>query len=182
MKEIYLFLAEGFEEVEALTVVDIIRRGGLNIKTVSTTGELTVTSSHNVKITADLLFKDVDTSNASMMVLPGGMPGALNLERHAGLRTALLAQFHAGKPLAAICAAPLVFGHLGILEGKRATCYPGFDKELKGATYTGELVTVDGNITTGKGPAAAMKFGFTILAYFAGEEKATEVMSGMLFR
>ena len=133
MNTIYLFLATGFEEVEALGIVDACRRGGLTLKTVSVTGNLLVESSHGVKIQADALFEDCSFDDADMLVLPGGMPGSTNLKEHEGLRTVILKHYEAGKPLAAICAAPMVYGSLGLLKGKKATCYPGFDKYLEGA-------------------------------------------------
>ena len=140
MNPIYLFFAEGTEEVEALAVVDIVRRAGLPIQIVSVTGDLLVKSSHDVHIKADVLFEDADLENASLFVLPGGLPGAYNLYEHAGLRKAIQKRYDAGEPLAAICAAPLVYGRMGLLKGLKATCYPGFDKELEGAEYTGKLV------------------------------------------
>ena len=115
------------------------------------------------------------------MFMPGGMPGSVNLNLHDGLRKVLVEQNKRGKRLAAICAAPMVLGSIGVLEGKKATCYPGFEKRLKGAEYTGDLCTVDGNITTAKGPAAAFIFGFTLLAQMSSEENALKIKKAMLF-
>lgn len=181
MNPIYLFFAEGSEEVEALAVVDIVRRAGLPIQIVSVTGDLMVKSSHNVTIKADVLFEDADLKNASLFVLPGGLPGAYNLYEHEGLRHAIQERYDAGQPLAAICAAPLVYGRMGLLKGLKATCYPGFDKELEGATYTGKFVEQDGIFITGKGPAAVFEFGYAIVEKFAGSEKVKALKDGMLY-
>lgn len=181
MKSICIFLAEGFEEMEAMFPLDILRRGGLNVKTVSVTGNKTVTSSHQVPVVADMLFEDLNEAEVEMIVLPGGLPGATNLDAHAGLDKLIMSFAAAGKPLAAICAAPMVYGKRGLLKGKKATCYPGFDKYLDGAEYTGNMVEVADNFILGKGPAAASAFGFAILEKFAGAGKVAEVKNGMLF-
>ena len=180
MKAVCIFLAEGFEEMEAMFPLDIMRRGGLNVKTVSVTGNKTVISSHQVPIVADLLFEELKEEDVEMIVLPGGLPGATNLDAHAGLDKLIMSFAAAGKPLAAICAAPSVLGQAGLLNGYKATCYPGFEQFLTGATVTGDNVTVDRNITTGKGPGAAISFATAIITQIAGEEKAREVTSGML--
>ena len=151
MKAVCIFLAEGFEEMEAMFPLDVMRRGGLNVKTVSVTGEKTVVSSHQVPIVADMLFEDLKEEDVEMVVLPGGLPGATNLDAHEGL-----------------------------LKGKKATCYPGFDKYLEGAEYTGNMVEVVDNFILGKGPGAAPAFAFAILEKYAGAEKALEVKKGML--
>ena len=169
MKSICIFLAEGFEEMEAMFPLDILRRGGMDVKLVSVTGEKAVRSSHGVTIMADALFVDVR-----------GLPGATNLDAHAGLDKLILSFANAGKPLAAICAAPMVYGKRGLLKGKKATCYPGFDKYLEGAEYTGNMVEVVDNFILGKGPGAAPAFGFAILEKYAGAAKAQEVKNGML--
>ena len=178
---VYEFLATGFEEVEALVPVDVLRRGGVEIKTVSMTGNLLVESSHGVKIMADVLFEDIDPNSADLLLLPGGMPGATNLNEHEGLRKALLAQNERGARIGAICAAPLVLGGLGLLNGRKATCYPGFEKYLTGATYTAELCTVDGNITTGRGPAAVLPYSYSLLEQFVGAEATKQVRDGMIY-
>lgn len=180
MKSICIFLAEGFEEMEAMFPLDIMRRGGLNVKTVSVTGNKTVVSSHQVPVVADELFENVKEEDIEMIVLPGGLPGAVNLDEHAGLDKLIMSFAAAGKPLAAICAAPLVYGKRGLLKGKKATCYPGFDKHLEGAEYTGNMVEVADNFILGKGPGAASDFGFAILEKFASSEKVREVKAGML--
>jgi len=181
MEKIYVFLATGFEDIEALGVVDVCRRAALPVKTVSVTGEKTVLSSHNVPIVADEIFENVDFSDAALLFLPGGLPGATNLAAHEGLRDVIQTQYDLGKPLAAICAAPLVYGQMGLLQGKKATCYPGFEDTLIGAEYTAALVTKDGQFLTGKGPAAVLKLGYAIVERFCGKEKADEICNGMLY-
>ena len=180
MKTICIFLAEGFEEMEAMFPLDVMRRGGLNVKTVSVTGEKTVVSSHQAPIVADMLFEDLKEEDVELVVLRGGLPGATNLDAHAGLDKLIMSFAAAGKPLAAICAAPMVYGKRGLLKGKKATCYPGFDKYLEGAEYTGNMVEVVDNFILGKGPGAAPAFAFAILEKYAGAEKALEVKKGML--
>jgi 4-methyl-5(b-hydroxyethyl)-thiazole monophosphate biosynthesis len=178
---IYEFLATGFEDIEALAPLDIIRRAGLEIKTVSITGEKIVYSAHGVGIEADALMEEVDLGAADMLLLPGGLPGSTNLDECAPLRQAILAHHVQGKPLAAICAAPMVYGHLGILQGVKATCYPGVESHLQGAIYTSELVTKDGSFITGRGPAAAMEFGYVIAEHFLGEEAVAPLREGMIY-
>lgn len=181
MKSICIFLAEGFEESEALLPLDILRRGGMDVKTVSVTGDKIVTGSHQVSVVADVLFEEIKEEDVEMIVLPGGLPGSTNLDAHAGLDKLVKSFAAQSKSLAAICAAPLVYGKRGLLKGKKATCYPGFDKFLEGAEYTGNLVEVADNFILGKGPAAAAPFGFAILEKYAGVEKVNEIKKGMLF-
>lgn len=181
MAKVYEFLANGFEEIEALAPVDILRRGGVDVKTVSITASTSVETAHGVTIIADCHFDDVDLSDADLLILPGGMPGAQNLLDHAGVREAVTRQVEAGKLMAAICAAPMVLGQLDLLVGRRATCYPGFERFLNGAEYTEELVTVDGNITTGRGPGAAMTFGYQLLSNFIPQEEVDAMKKGMIF-
>ncbi|MDE6011149.1 MAG: DJ-1/PfpI family protein [Prevotella sp.] len=182
MAKVYVFLANGFEDIEALIPVDVLRRGGVEVVTVSVVeGSQIVETSHRVQIMADAMFGDCDFSDADLLVLPGGMPGASNLNNHEGVRQALLKQNAAGKRVAAICAAPLVLGSLGILRGKQATCYPGFEQTLEGATYTGELCTTDGNVTTGEGPAAAFPFAYELLKQLKDADTAHQVATGMRY-
>lgn len=181
MAKVYEFLANGFEEIEALAPVDIFRRGGLEVKTVSVTGSELVESSHGVTVKADLLFEDGDFTDADLLMLPGGMPGSANLNAHEGVRNALKAQYDAGKRVAAICAAPMVLGSIGILEGKRATCSPGFQTYLTDATYTGNLFEEDGLVTTGEGPAASLPYAYHILGYFIPEEQVRDLERKMQF-
>jgi protein deglycase len=182
MAKVYEFLANGFEEIEGMAPVDILRRGGVDIKTVSVTGSEYVQSSHGVTIKADLKFEDIaNFDDADMLMLPGGMPGSVNLNEHQGVRKAILKQFESGKRVGAICAAPMVLGSLGILRGKKATCSPGFEKYMDGAHYTAELYTVDGNIITGEGPAATLPYAYKILSFFVPEDKVKQLMGGMQF-
>lgn len=181
MAKVYMFLANGSEEIESLIPVDVLRRGGVEVKTVSITGSEYVEMAHGVTMKADLRFENANFSDADLLMLPGGLPGATNLNDHEGVREAILRQFTDGKLVAAICAAPMVFGSLGIVKGKRATCYPGFEKYLDGAEYTHELCTVDGNVITGEGPAATFPYAYTILAMLTSEQTAHAVAEGMMY-
>ncbi len=176
MSKVYEFLANGFEEIEALAPVDILRRGGQDVQTVSVTGQRKVESSHGVTIVADVLFEDVDLSDADMLLLPGGMPGSVNLNQHEGVRKALLAHHAKGRLIGAICAAPMVLGGLGLLQGKRATCSPGFETYLEGAEYTHELCTIDGTIITGEGPAASLPYAYQLLTMLTDDAEGTRLL------
>ena len=180
MKEVFVFLANGFEETEAVATIDILRRGDLNVTTVSISNDLFVTGAHNIPVKADTLFENADFSNGSMLVLPGGMPGASNLNAHEDLKNLLSSYFESGKNVAAICAAPLVLGGLGILKGKKATCYPSFEPQLIGAEITGNLAEKDGTVITGKGPGYVMDFALALVAELQGKAKADEVAAGFL--
>ena len=183
MAKVYVFLANGFEDVEALIPIDVLRRGGVEVITVSTTEEPIVTSAHGVGICADRAFEVCNFSDADLLMLPGGMPGASNLYDHEGVCKAVCEQFAAGKKVAAICAAPaVVLAPLGILDGKKATCYPGFESALENATYTGDLVTVDGNVTTGEGPAAAFPYAYELLAQLVDKKTSDQIAEGMRFK
>ena len=182
MKTIFVFLAEGFEEIEALTPVDVMRRAGLSVQTVSIMDEQMVTGAHGVPVLADTMFAEIQPEDAEMILLPGGLPGATNLDAHDGLSRMILDFAAAEKPLAAICAAPLVLGNRGLLQGKRATCYPGFETYLQGSEYTAALVEKDGNIITGKGPGAAMEFAFAIVEKYCGIDKVNELKQGMMIQ
>ena len=177
---IYLFLATGFEEIEALATLDILRRFGLNVKTVSVTGTRLIHGAHGIPIMADTLFRRTDIDEAECLILPGGMPGTKNLCASEALRRALVAHYNSGKLIAAICAAPMLLGQLELIKGKNVTCYPGFEESLGGANPTGKLVVEDGNIITGKGPGAAFEFGLAIAAHFVDEEALKEMRSGMI--
>ena len=178
---IFVHLAEGFEEVEALTAVDVLRRAELEVKTVSVTGSKRVTGTHGIPVEADLIYDDADYEKCEMIVLPGGLPGATNLEEHEGLAAHIKSFAGNGKKLAAICAAPMVFGACGILDGKRATIYPGMEAYLTGAEATGDAVTVDGSIITGQGPALAMEFALALVENIKGKEAADAVAEDLLY-
>ncbi len=180
MKKSYLFLAEGFEEVEALMVVDVLRRADIDLATVSITDNKAVTGAHGITIVADDLAEDIDFTDIEWLILPGGMPGMTNLAACRPLCDLLQAHTEAGGKTAAICASPSILGKLGLLAGRRATCYPGFEGNLTGAVISGERCTVDGNITTGNGPASALHFALSIVEQSKGKAKAQEVADGML--
>ena len=188
MKGVYIFLAEGFEDVEALATADVLRRGGVGVELVSITDDPFVVSSHRVAVGVDQSFDffalNIDrggTDERDVMIFPGGMPGTMNLASCDMLMEMMQEHYDDGGTVAAICAAPLVFGHLGLLEGRRATCYPGFESELKGATYTAALVERDGDIITGKGPGAAFEFGYAITDFFLGEGASMPLKQGMIY-
>ena len=179
MKKAFLFLANGFEESEAIVPADILRRGGVELTVVSVTGKKEVVSANNIMVAADKLFDECDFGIADMLVLPGGMPGAKNLNEHDNLKNLLLRFAAQGGWVAAICAAPIVLGGLGLLKGCKATCYPGFEGELEGATCTGQPTETDGKIITGRGPGYAYDFGFSLLTALMGEDVAKNVKAGM---
>ena len=174
----YLFLADGFEETEALATLDVMRRAGVETVTVGVTGK-SVTGSHRVEVKADAFIDDITFENLDGVVLPGGMPGTKNLEKCAKVIEAVKYCHENGKIVSAICAAPSILGHLGILSGKTATCFPGFEKELTGANHTAAHVETDGNIVTGKGAGCAIEFGHAIVSLAASRETADRVISDM---
>ena len=180
MKKAYLFLATGFEEIEAIATIDILRRGGVELTTVSITGDLTVLGVHQIPVTADRLFEDTDFIDGDAFILPGGGPGSHNLNANEALKNLLACRNEKGKLIAAICAAPLVLGGLGLLEGKKAICYPGMESYLTGAIITDQPTVTDGNTITGKGPGFAFDFALTILAALQGQETADSVASDLL--
>lgn len=182
MNKIYLFLADGFETVEALAPVDVMRRAGLEVVTTSIMGRREVLSAQGVYVVADALFEDVDFSAAAALVLPGGSVGTDNLSAHEPLRALLKEADAEGKLLAAICAAPMVLGRTGLLTGRKATCYPGCEGDLFGAVYTAAAVEEDGNIITACGPGASFDFGFAIVERFYGSEAVGLMRSQMQFR
>ena len=181
MAKVYEFIANGSEEIEALTVVDVLRRAGVDIQTVSITGTKDAVLSHGVKIECDTTIEQCALDDADMLLLPGGLPGATNLNEHEGVRNAMLKQYQSGKKVGAICAAPLVLGSLGILQGKKATCYPGFEDQMTGAEYTAEVFTIDGNIITGCGPAATLPYSYAILEMLGYAQEAAALKEGMMF-
>ena len=182
MKKVFLFLATGFEETEAVATTDVLLRGGIETVTVSITGNNLVEGAHGISVKADKLFEEVDFNEGTMLVLPGGMPGASNLNTHEGLKKHILEYVEEGKHIAAICAAPLVFGELGILKDKKSTCYPNFEPYLKGAVLREDGVVQDGKIITGKGPGFVFDFGLKIVAELQSQAKANEVAEGLLLK
>ncbi|MBN2484843.1 MAG: DJ-1/PfpI family protein [Bacteroidales bacterium] len=180
MKKAFVHFAEGFEEIEALTIVNVLRRAEIPTEMVSVTGVRQVAGAHGIKITTDVVFDDVDYTDSAIVILPGGMPGSKNLQEHKGLAEVLIAKAGNNEPLAAICAAPMVLGGLGILKGKEAVCYPGFEQQLTGAKIQAGSTTKAGNIITGRGPGAALNFSLEIVALLKGKQLADTLAKGML--
>ena len=183
MKECFVFLAAGFEEIEALTVIDVLRRAEMNVQTVSITSALQVKGAHGITVNADLLFDNTLFSNPEWLILPGGMPGATNLFEFAPLQGLLKTQAESkdGK-IAAICASPaVVLGQLGLLKGEKATCYPGFENLIQGAEMLDEPVVVSNKFVLGNGPANALPWALTVVKEALGQEMAAKVASGMLY-
>jgi protein deglycase len=180
MKKAFVHFAEGFEEIEALTIVDVLRRAGIQTQMISVTGDLVVTGAHAIKINTDLLFEKTDYSEAEILILPGGMPGSKNLNSHKGLKDKLLEFNRAGKKIAAICAAPLVLGGLKILDGKDAVCFPGFEDLLIGASLKYDPAIKSENIITGRGPGAALEFSLLIVQEILGKSEADNLARAML--
>lgn len=176
----YITLADGFEEIEAMAVIDILRRAQIESVLVSMNGKLDVTGAHNVIVKADTLFENTNFSKGAMIILPGGGQGTKNLSEHAGLSKVLMEYASSQKWLCAICAAPSVFGKLGLLEGKTATCYPGFEPELKGARHSSAGVVMDGRFITSRGPGTVFEFALKIVEILRTQDVANELRSGML--
>lgn len=169
---IYVFLAEGFEEVEALATVDVLRRAGLDVRTVGVSGS-TVSGSHAIPVVCDVMIDDIQPDGCvDAVVLPGGMPGTLNLENNDKVNSFIDYAYAEGKYVCAICAAPSILGKKGMLNGKEAICFPGFEEYLYGAKLSDKSVCVDGRIITAKACGVALKFGKVIAEQFIGTEKA----------
>ncbi len=181
MSKIGIFFATGFEEIEALTVVDILRRAEESVEMVSITDERRVTSSHGVEVTADKVFSEVNFDETDVIVLPGGMPGTKNLEAFAPLMEQVDAFVKAGKLVTAICAAPSILGHRGHLKGKTACSFPTFEDHLEGADLKREPAVIDGNIITGRGMGAAIPFGLAILEKLQGKDAAEAMAEKIVF-
>lgn len=190
MKGTYVFLADGFEVSEALTTVNMLRRGGVNVKTVSIYDDRIVTSSNRIPVIADMAFGEFKASTTfgaclptDVMIFPGGMPGSANLAAFGKLMDIMKDHYSEGGTVAAICAAPsVVLSLLPNIEGKKMTCYDGFEETLaaKGAEYVKEGVVIDGNIITGRGPGWAVEFGLAILTHVKGQETADKVKAGLM--
>ena len=176
---IYVFLAEGFEEVEALATVDVLRRAGLETATVGVGGKL-ISGSHSITVQADLtLDQAVMDDDLQAVVLPGGMPGTTNLQNNATVMAFVDYAYANGRLVCAICAAPSVLGQKGLLKGRKACCYPGFEKFLEGAEVSGQPVCVDGNVITGRACGVALEFGTAIAEQFIGKEKAQKLWDSL---
>lgn len=181
MNQTYIFFADGLEEIEGLTVVDMLRRAGIPVTIVSISDTLEVIGSHQIRITADVLFKDTDFSDGAMFVLPGGLPGTTNLAAHEPLCHLLTDAASSGKYVAAICAAPSVLGGLGLLKGKKATCYPGFEDKLDGASVCSDSAVVDGNIITSRGMGTAIDFSGELIAVLSDRETSDRIKASIMY-
>lgn len=179
MKTVFVFLAEGFEEIEAVTTIDLLRRAGLAVQTIAVGSSLEVAGAHHLPIIADRHISNAEPETADAFVLPGGMPGMTNLAASPELMDILQRGHAEGKLLAAICAAPSILGRLGFLEGRPATCYPGFESELKGYVPTADTVVVTPGIITAKGPAYTMDFALAIATELVGAEVSEDVRRGV---
>ena len=174
---VYMFLAEGFEEIEALCPLDLLRRAGVEVCTVGI-GASRITGSHGINVAADITdqqFLSLNDQTPDMIILPGGMPGSLNLDASSAVNAAIQAAVSSDGYLAAICAAPLILGRRGLLRGRRATCYPGFEDELAGATDIGGRVIRDGSIITATGMGAALEFGLELISVLKDPETAGKI-------
>ena len=179
---IYVFLANGFEEIEALAPVDFLLRAGVDVKTVGVSGKF-CRGAHGINVEADILLEDVVLDeNVQGIILPGGMPGAENLNNSSDVQNAIDYCAENNKIIGAICAAPFILGRKGLLEGKNATCFPGFEDELKGASLVESGVIIDGTIVTAKGAGVAWEFGAAICSIITGEEKALQILRGIQWR
>lgn len=176
---IYIYLADGFEETEALTPADILRRAGIKTALVGVGSDI-ITGSHGISVICDMTDEDVIFGdNIEAVFLPGGMPGTLNLEKSEAVQKAIDYAAENDKLLCAICAAPSILGHKGLLKGKNAICFPGFEDELEGATISDDFVCLDGNIITAKGMGSATEFGLRIVEYFKGKETAEKIRASL---
>lgn len=178
---IAVLLADGFEEIEALTPVDVLRRAGLDVRTVAVGSKIAV-GSHGIPVVCDVSADEVKLDEVSAVVFPGGMPGSLNLDASDFSDKIINAVKEKGGIIAAICAAPMVLGRRGLLEGRRATCYPGFEGELRGAVPTGNAVEVDGNIVTARGMGVALEFALTLISLISGKDEAIRISEGVCER
>lgn len=182
MKKVSVLLAEGFEEIEAFTVVDLLRRAKVYVDTISITDDYKVRGAHGIPVQTEDLFDEVDFTESDMIVLPGGLPGTTNLKEHAGVRKAVMECYESGRYVAAICAAPTILSDLGILKGKKATCYPSLEQELEGALLTRGAVATDKNIITSQGVGTAIDFALKLVEVLTDEEKALEMADSIVYR
>ncbi|MBR3845644.1 MAG: DJ-1/PfpI family protein [Clostridia bacterium] len=179
---IYVFLANGFEEIEALAPVDILRRAGFDVRTVAIGPDNKVVGAHGIPVIADINECELCTTKPEAIILPGGMPGASNLDESATVSVSIQNALDCGGLVCAICAAPFILGKLGLLEGKRATCFPGFENYLEGAIVTDEKVVRDGQFITAKGMGCANDFGLAIVEALSGKEKADEIAESVFHK
>lgn len=181
-KKVCVFLADGFEEIEGLTVVDLLRRVQIEVNMVSITGEMTVHGAHGIDVQADELFENMNYEEQDMLVLPGGMPGTIHLGQHEGLEKLLRTFYEQKKYIAAICAAPSVLGKYGFLQEREATSYPGFEKELVGAKYVTDAVAVSDFVITSRGMGTAIDFSLAIITQLVGKERANQIAEAIIYR
>lgn len=181
MIKVSVLLADGFEELEALTVVDLLRRAKIYVGTVSITEEYIVHGAHGINVQTEDLFEEVDFADVDVLVLPGGMPGTTHLKEHEGVRRVVTEFAENGKKVAAICAAPTVLGDLGLLKGKRITCYPSVEPEIQGAVLTRTPVAADGNIITSRGVGTAIDFALELISILVGKDKALEIAESIVY-
>lgn len=181
MAKIGIFLADGFEEIEGLTVVDILRRAGIEVTMISIMGRKEIHGAHEITVLADKLYEEVVFAELDGVVLPGGMPGTMNLGAHEGVRKQINMFAAEGRLVAAICAAPSVLGENGILKGKKAVCYPGFEEKLLGAKVSFEEVAVDGNLITGRGMGTAIPFALALTEYLTDEAAAQKIADSIIY-
>lgn len=182
MSKLGIFMADGCEEIEGLAVVDILRRAKMEINTISINKTDKVTGSHNITFLTDAIFEDVNFGELEGIILPGGMPGTLNLGKHEGVVSLVKEFAAAGKLVCAICAAPSVLGAAGVLQGKKATCFPGFEEKLTGANCLTDNVVTDGNIITSRGMGTVIDFGLAIVSYLKGPSAADDVKSHIVYK
>lgn len=182
MKKVTIHLAKGFEETEAITVIDLLRRAKLDVTTVSVTGDLAVESARGIKVIADKLFEEIDYEAIDMIVLPGGMPGTTNLDNHIELKKRVIEFDLDEKWIGAICAAPIIIGKLGLLEDKEAVCYPGFEDKLFNAKISEKTTVVAGNIITSKGLGSAIEFSLAIIENLLNKETADKIAKDIIYK
>lgn len=182
MAKVLIFFAEGFEEIEGLTVVDLLRRAGIDITTVSITDKNEVTGSHNISVRTDTIINSADFAGSDMIVLPGGMPGTRNLEACDKLMEQVDEYIAGGKRVSAICAAPTILGHRGHLSGRKACCYPGLEGELKGADTSTDPVSVAGNIITSRGLGTAIPFALAIIEALSDKATADKIATSVVYK
>ena len=182
MKKLAVFMADGCEEIEALTVVDLARRAGIEVAMISVSGKKEVKGAHDIVFMSDIPADFVDYDVFDAVVLPGGMPGTLNLGQNSYVQETIAEFATSGKLVAAICAAPSVLGMAGLLKGKKACCYPGFEEQLFGAKVCNQAVVRDGNIITSRGMGTAIDFALEIITYLVNEQKAEELAKGIIYK
>lgn len=181
MAKAYVFLADGFEEVEGITIVDILRRAEIDVTMISINDSVEILGAHGIVISADKVFEEVGFDDVDMLILPGGMPGTKNLAKHKGLINLLKDFDDADKMIAAICAAPTILGENEILKGRHATCYPGYEDKLIGATIVNKNVVCDDNIITSQSLSTAIEFSLAIVSHFKGYAVKEKVKKAIVY-